>query len=77
MKNTRAKINFNKVRLSAAKVRFAQSNCYLMSKHSGGKNEGKPVIGLHNKREPNTAFWAFASLAIEMSNNLLFKALRK
>ena len=38
MKNTRAKINFNKVRLSAAKVRFAQSNRCLMSKHSGGKN---------------------------------------
>ena len=38
MKNTRAKLNFNKVRLSAAKVRFAQSNRCLMSKHSGEKN---------------------------------------
>ena len=77
MKNTRAKINFNKVRFSAAKVRFAQANCYLMSKHSGGKNEGKPIIGLHNKCEPNVAFWEFASLAIEMLNNLRFKTLKK
>ena len=48
-----------------------------MSKHSGGKNKGKPVVGLHNKREANAAFQAFASLAIEMSNNLRFQRLRK